>query len=512
MRKLIINNELNDDWIRSNNPKQVDEISILKLMIAECLTVNHSKSNMKHPGHSPQSVHGNRGSIVGGGISQESIQKVIDKPKSDYVDHMKDYIKDPDLLTKTINQEYDTWRNSLSENEIESINYYTRKGYGVINQSLRENLYMDDTLKKQIASLDNAIDSCVVHEDCIVRRGITATNTSETYNAMSQLKTGDIISDKAYMSTSIGASSGGIIQLEIRVPKGTPAIFVGDNSLTKYTDENEFIFPRNTLLYINSVRIVNENVWGEVRNSIYIDATVLPQIDIPVNIEKSYNLKHPGHEPQSVHNPHKGFSAKTQTIINKPDSDFKNLNNKLDAMGIYHYMNDKSSVKTQASLLTSNERSAIGKYCANMYSVINTSLRYNDNNTYSEEINNLDSAIRKGTIDEDIMVERGLVTSKNGGVSSSIYKQFKNMSVGDVWVDPAYISTSVSEGFDGFIQMKIRIPKGTNGIFVGTSNLSSNPLENEYILPRGSKFYINNISIGENRKLSVTATVLPQED
>ena len=75
--------------------------------------------------------------------------------------------------------------------------------------------------------------------------------------------------DHGYMSTSIskGASFGGSAKLIIKVPKGTPGIYL--ESISRYKSEQEFLLARSTKLRILAVRKIGS--YGGVE----VDAEVI---------------------------------------------------------------------------------------------------------------------------------------------------------------------------------------------------------------------------------------------
>lgn len=80
-----------------------------------------------------------------------------------------------------------------------------------------------------------------------------------------------------------------------------------------------------------------------------------------------------------------------------------------------------------------------------------------------------------------------------------------------MWEDKGYTSASLGRGFEGNINFEIRTPKGTTGAYLGFEEINDIFYqENEVILPRRTKFYINSVSTIDNIT-TIDATVLPQE-
>lgn len=91
----------------------------------------------------------------------------------------------------------------------------------------------------------------------------------------------------------------------------------------------------------------------------------------------------------------------------------------------------------------------------------------------------LDAAIRKHRMTEDTYVSRGM--------SGEWAKQFAaRIQPGDVFQERGYTSTAATVPFDGAVQMRIRIPRGAAAGPIPTRY----PSEDEFLLPRGSKFRV----------------------
>lgn len=234
-------------------------------------TINELYESLKHPGHSPQSVHGRR---KGSTSHKGKCQSVIDKPLSDYRDW-----KEKDILesNKTIRNHHNnsTIFNSMTDEEIASIYDYTDGMYSEINGILRKYNGNTDPLNEiqmdRYNRIKGLIDKSKIYEDTILYRGINDNYDGNTYNKVKSFQTGDVWEDNAFMSTSINNPIRGTINLKIRTPKNTPALFIGYPEINhKFYKENEYILPPNTRLYIN-------NVSTDTIGNLMVDATVLPQ-------------------------------------------------------------------------------------------------------------------------------------------------------------------------------------------------------------------------------------------
>ncbi len=149
----------------------------------------------------------------------------------------------------------------FNPSEREAIDAYSMGAYQDINDYLNGK-YPDYKIGKEITKdIDNAILKYDLVDDVITYRG-----TSKKY--YSDLKVGDEFSLKMYCSTSLNENIAktfmedkeNAIMLEIRVPKRTPSLYIGDNGA--YEFEAELLLGRN--LNYKVIDIVNDKIILEV--------------------------------------------------------------------------------------------------------------------------------------------------------------------------------------------------------------------------------------------------------
>lgn len=144
-----------------------------------------------------------------------------------------------------------------------------------------------------------------------------------------------------------------------------------------------------------------------------------------------------------------------------------------------------------ASKVPASSRSAISYYTGSGYVPMNSQLRTPrklGSVSTAKEIARMDQAMGAAPgLPEDFVMWRGVT-----GKTANEYKQAQpGQSIGDA----GFISTTTSEKFahgwgDGLV-MKIRMPKGTKGVFVGQgTGLSGHLTEKELILQRGVEFEV----------------------
>lgn len=147
--------------------------------------------------------------------------------------------------------------------------------------------------------------------------------------------------------------------------------------------------------------------------------------------------------------------------------------------------------------LTRNERKALGKYFVSGYDEINRFLsgEPKQNTKLEEKIKNMDSAIAKYNLEDDIIVYRG--TDR---------KYYEDLNEGDIIQEKVYYSTSLSqEVAEQFvidrknpsegILVEIKVPKGSNVLYIG--NNAAFESEQEMLIGRNTKYKV--LEIGRDR-------------
>lgn len=153
--------------------------------------------------------------------------------------------------------------NKLTSSEKEAMYEYTMGAYQDVNDYLNEKYEGFNGINDMIKDIDNSMSKYNLNTDIITFRG---TNS----NHYSNYKVGDIFSEKMYYSTSLNKNiaqtfaddKNNAIIVEIKVPKGTKSIYVGDN--TNYEFEAELLLSRN--LSYKVIEKSDKNIILEVVN------------------------------------------------------------------------------------------------------------------------------------------------------------------------------------------------------------------------------------------------------
>lgn len=191
-----------------------------------------------------------------------------------YSEWKKKYVKDNKKVKidyKKLNEDEinkfqktsDKCYNKLTSDEKSAMYDYCMGGYQDINDYLNKKFDGYENTQDAIDKIDSSISKYTLAEDIITYRGTNA-NFYKKYNL------GDVFNEKMYYSTSLNKNiaktfandcENGLV-VEIRVPKGTPSIYVGNN--TDYDFEAELLLSRD--LSYKVIEKTEENIILEVIN------------------------------------------------------------------------------------------------------------------------------------------------------------------------------------------------------------------------------------------------------
>lgn len=159
--------------------------------------------------------------------------------------------------------------------------------------------------------------------------------------------------------------------------------------------------------------------------------------------------------------------------------------------------------------ISAAERNGIYKYTGKAYDSMNEYLRGLSKTTpFSDEINNATSALKKAKLPEEVITRRGsdynMLDSLGFGQAT---KSNKSKFIGKQVIDKGFTSTSPSPsgGFSGNIEYIIKVPKGSQAMYVDSISRYSG--EQELLIQRGAQFKIEEIefnSYGDVKKIYMT--------
>ena len=168
--------------------------------------------------------------------------------------------------------------------------------------------------------------------------------------------------------------------------------------------------------------------------------------------------------------------------------------------------------------LSDSEKDSIYQYTSVHFRDINPMLRSDKDpilatrDEVSEWVTNIDSALAKAELSDDIVVYRGIDESFFGEKYTA--QEINEFIAGHTLTDKGYWSTSANkESLPRFADqkpyvMEVKVPKGTGrGQYV--SQISAHKKEDEYLISRGSSYKI--VSARQERgKIVIEAELVPK--
>lgn len=146
-------------------------------------------------------------------------------------------------MDKTLRSITENVWNTLTDEEKIVLTKYTQT-YSYLNERLREISYCGPRSKeeyeKDLPILTKAISKFKAPKNMIVRRGTDSFYIKELGKDLSQVQTGDVFTDKAFLSTAAHRDKGFFcdFNLVITIPKGARGVFA--EPFSHYTDSHRF--------------------------------------------------------------------------------------------------------------------------------------------------------------------------------------------------------------------------------------------------------------------------------
>lgn len=188
------------------------------------------------------------------GLPQQMERVYGSSPKVNIIENNKDITTDKRIYksadTKDIQElqkQSNLCYNKLDINQKNALDEYTMGGYQDVNDYLNKKFEGFDNIDNMITDIDDSMEKFNLQNDLIVYRG-----TDSKY--YSKYKINDVFESNMYFSTSVNYEKANkfylnnigegkdALMLEIRAPKGTKSIYVGDNS--SYEPEDELLLSR----------------------------------------------------------------------------------------------------------------------------------------------------------------------------------------------------------------------------------------------------------------------------
>lgn len=163
-----------------------------------------------------------------------------------------------------VNKDYKAVRKKWSAPQRDALNTYTGSAYETINNTLRQGK-IPSSYKDTVEALDTLFNSPngKTPKPMRVRRGVGSYHPLVQALQSGQLEPGQFFEDPGYQSTALVATStwGGDYHMEIEVPKGARAVYVGEppsnsydpDAISRFPGEMELMMDRNTKLEVVAI-------------------------------------------------------------------------------------------------------------------------------------------------------------------------------------------------------------------------------------------------------------------
>ena len=156
--------------------------------------------------------------------------------------------------------------------------------------------------------------------------------------------------------------------------------------------------------------------------------------------------------------------------------------------------------------ISKNELESVQEYTGAAYEVMNDYLR-GISDKYAgdwekEQIKQATEALKKASLPKETIVRRGSNYNMLRELGIDISEENKDKMIGSLVTDKGFTSTSPSldSGLDGAIEYIIKVPKGSQAMYI--DNISLNQGEQEILINRGGKFIIEDVEFGSQGKVN----------
>lgn len=231
----------------------------------------------------------------------------------------------------------------------------------------------------------------------------------------------------------------------------------------------------------------------------------------------SWSDPHPYQQLMKFYNQHltdKNFVMKTAEKTKKVASTAKTVGKKFDSAAWRQAIRNNNLREMEhwcdvwLNIISSAERNGVEAYTGSAYLNMNDYLRKLKGSTrYEDEIKQATAALKKASLPEEVIVRRGSDYNMLRELGVDVTESNKDRIIGGVVQELGFLSTSPDPngGFSGDIEYIIKIPKGSQAMYVDT--ISRHHGEKELLINRGGKYVIEDVefnSYGGVRKIYMT--------
>lgn len=159
-------------------------------------------------------------------------------------------------------------------------------------------------------------------------------------------------------------------------------------------------------------------------------------------------------------------------------------------------------------MVSGDERHGVVVYTGHAYRDMNRYLRGQSSSTsYADEIKQATAALKKASLPEEVIVRRGSDYNMLRELGVSISESNKDKFIGAIVTEKGFLSTSPAPhgGFSGDIEYVIKLPKGSQAMYVDT--ISRHQGEQELLVNRGGKYIVDDVefnSYGDVKRIYMT--------
>ena len=231
----------------------------------------------------------------------------------------------------------------------------------------------------------------------------------------------------------------------------------------------------------------------------------------------SWSDPHPYQQLMKFYNQHltdKNFVMKTATTTKKVASTTKTVGAQFDSAAWRQAIRNNNLREMESwcddwlKAISSAERNGVEVYTGSAYINMNEYLRGQRSSTrYADEIKQATAALKKASLPEEVIVRRGSNYNMLRELGVDISEANKDKLIGAIVTDKGFMSTSPASGggFSGDIEYVVKVPKGSQAMYVDT--ISRHRGEEELLINRGGKYIIEDVefdSYGDVKKIYMT--------
>lgn len=217
----------------------------------------------------------------------------------------------------------------------------------------------------------------------------------------------------------------------------------------------------------------------------------------------SWSDPHPYQQLMKFYNQHltdKNFVMKTATTTKKVASTTKTVGTQFDSAAWSQAIRNNNLREMESwcddwlRAISSAERNGVEVYTGSAYVNMNEYLRGQSSSTsYAKEIEQATAALKKASLPEEVIVRRGSDYNMLRELGVDISEANKDKLIGAIVTDKGFMSTSPASGggFSGDIEYVVKVPKGSQAMYVDT--ISRHRGEEELLINRGGKYIIEDV-------------------